>query len=98
MKYSIRIETFVDDVSDIIDTVNQYKLWKLDPKTYESEGIGQKAFNMEVWLDEELDKNLLFEELKLFVDSYGGYVESHKCYHDEESSAPCLIDEVYRGV
>lgn len=98
MKYSIRCSTFMSDGTEIIDVINEYKIWKLISSKGKSLITRDDTFNFEVWLNTLEDKNMLFNDLKIFIDSYGGDVNWHECKHDEDTREPCEIAEIYRGV
>lgn len=96
MKYSIKGKLNLSDENDIIELINNYTLWKLVVERFNDLITGEPSLAIEVWLDSEKDKTALFNELKIFVDSYGEYINWHKCTHDEENPVPCVIEEEYR--
>ena len=91
----------MSDGSNVITLLNEYNLWRLE--TYQMRGnkfIPEEAdkiyFKFEVWLNSEEERSTLFDELKSFVDQYGGVIDWHLCTHDEEYKTPCEIAEEYR--
>jgi hypothetical protein len=97
MKYSIEGNTFIEDESEIISVINKYRLWRL--VSSDSINITTKniSFEFEAWVNTEDDKANLFNELKIFIDNYGGWLRWHECTHDEKEQKPCVIIEEYRG-
>lgn len=49
----------------------------------------------EIWVDTVEQKDILFNDLKTFVDENGGAVSWHECSHWEEVRSPCIIAEEY---
>lgn len=97
MKYSVRgaINT-VDGALIIIAEINKYQLWRL--MTADAmDNEGNEAFTFEAWVNTEIDKTLLFDDLKPFVDQWGGWIDWHECTHDEPHPQPCVIAEMYPG-
>ncbi|OMF35278.1 hypothetical protein BK133_11280 [Paenibacillus sp. FSL H8-0548] len=97
MKHSIRgaINT-VDGALIIIAEINKYQLWRL--VTADSmDNDGNDAFTFEAWVNVEADKVALFDGLKPFVDTWGGWIDWHECSHDEATTHPCVISETYTG-
>lgn len=95
MKYSVRGNLATADNSAVVELVNKYQLWRLDPKKFKDEN-GQEIFTFEVWLNSESDKDSLFNGLKPFVETESDYIDWHECTHDEPEGQPCEIKEVYR--
>lgn len=92
MKYSIRGNLSIADETPVIELLNSYTLWKLDPKRdYEA-----NLFIFEAWINNLVDKDNLFNGLKPFVDQFGEVVDWHECSHDELTHTPCVIAEEYR--
>lgn len=89
MKYSIRGTLQLTDETEFINTVNNYTVWKLDPKRSGEE------YSFEVWLNTVEDKTELFNDLKPIVDLYGESISWHECTHDEPINQPCVISESY---
>lgn len=52
-------------------------------------------FEFEAWVDNVTDKSTLFDDLKPFVDTHGGWIDWHECTHDELTPTPCVIIETY---
>jgi len=97
MKYSIKGSTFISDGTEIIITINKYKIWKLLQSNGKSLITDDDIFDFEVWVNAQEDKDMLFNDLKTFINSYGGNINWHECKHDEDSNEPCVIKESYRG-
>lgn len=97
MKYSIRGNTFISDGLDIVIAINKYYIWRLISSSHKDMITNEEVFTFEVWLNNKENKDELFEELKFFIDNYGGYIDWHECTHDEEIQKPCVIIEEYRG-
>jgi len=97
MKLSVRGHTYVSDGSEIIDTINNYKLWRLVSESGKDTTTSNNFFYFEAWLNTEEDRTSLFNDLKPFIFNYGGWIDWHKCTHDEANSEPCVIEETYRG-
>ena len=96
MKYSIRGNLRLADGTGVNDVLNQYTLWRL----ITNQGVdeeGNDLFTFEVWVNTIEDKDSLFNELKPYVDQYGESIDWHECTHDEATTQPCVIAEVYRG-
>lgn len=89
MKYSIIGEFKTHEKDEIINTINNYNLWRL---VAEIEG---DYFKIEVWVDTIDEKNSLFSDLKTFVDEYSGLINWHECTHDEQEILPCEIVDEY---
>jgi hypothetical protein len=89
MKYSIRGSFNIDDKQAVLDTIEKYPLWR-PIEEGESDGI----YSFEVFLNAELDKDNLFEELKPLVQE-GESIDWHECCHDENIKRPCVIAETY---
>lgn len=98
MKYSISGSTFMNDGTDVINVINKYRLWKLKSSNTKSNIIKDFVFEFEAWVNSEEDKNMMFNELKQFVDTYGGSLSWHECRHDEDTNKSCVMSEVYRGL
>lgn len=98
MKYSIKGSTFMSDGTKVIDIINGYKLWKLSSYNRKSLITKDDVFDFEVWLNTGEEKDMLFDDLKLIIDTYGGNIGWHECTHDELDSKPCEIVETYRGL
>ncbi|WP_424766310.1 hypothetical protein [Paenibacillus sp. sgz302251] len=98
MKYSIRgaINT-VDGVPVIVAEINKFPLWRLITADSMDDNGGD-VFIFEAWVNTQSDKTTLFEDLKPFVDAWGGRIDWHECSHDEPKSTPCSIFETYTGV
>lgn len=90
MKYSIRgaIRT-IDGEALIVATINNYTLWRLDTSSVDG------TFTFEVWVNTSTDKTALFDDLKPFVNTWGGSIDWHECSHDEATPKPCAISETY---
>lgn len=97
MKYSIKGQTFVSDGSSIISIVNKYKVWKLEQSIIEDIISKTDIFVFEVWVDTVDERNNLFDDLKQIINNNGGFINWHKCYHDEKLRTSCIIEEEYRG-
>ena len=97
MKYSIGGNIFTSDGADIVNIINDYKLWKLTITNSKDNVTSLDVFDFELWVNNELDKNNLFDDLKPLVDVNGGYINWHECSHDEEVFKPCVIVEEYKG-
>lgn len=97
MKYSVGGSIFITDDIEIVDVINNYKLWKLITNHEKDNSINENVFIFEVWVNTESDKSSLFGELKPFVDTNGGFINWHECTHDEEISRLCAIAEEYGG-
>ena len=89
MKYSVRGNLNMSDGASVVTLLNTFTLWKLETKQSESK------FRFEVWLNTIQEKSHLFEQVKMYVDSYGGLIDWHECTHDEDVSRPCVIAEIY---
>ncbi|RKD21480.1 hypothetical protein BEP19_14760 [Ammoniphilus oxalaticus] len=99
MKYSIRGNLNTDDGSRlIVDTINSYELWKLDQRQIEDEDNNEEVFSFEVWLNDSADRLFLFDELRSYVDLFGGKIDWHECTHDEAEPQPCVIVGTYEVV
>jgi hypothetical protein len=98
MKYSIRGNVFLEDDSEIITIINKYNLWRLVSGIVYDFNVKNIVFNFEIWVNTDLDKNNLFDELKPFVNNFGGRIDWHECYNDEFETKPCIVSEVYRGL
>lgn len=92
MKYSIRGSIHIADGSSVVALINQYVLWRL----VTAETVNG-YFTFEAWLNNEIDKTSLFNNLKPSVDTYTGSIDWHECTHDEIVSYPCVIAETYTG-
>jgi len=92
MIYSIRGSIHTADGTDILNAINQYTQWQ--PVVY---GVEDTVFMFESWVLTMMDKDMLFNDLKPFVDTHGGSIDWHDCCHDEEPSMqrPCVIAETY---
>lgn len=89
-KFSIRGTFPIADGSPVVAEINKYVLWRLV--------TGQiDAFTFEAWVNTSNDKTALFNDLKPFVDAYGGSIDWHECTHDEPDPRPCEIEETYEG-
>lgn len=99
MKYSIKGETFTANGSDVIKLINKYNIWKLDSLIVDDVVTRTDKFIFEAWVNTEVEKISLFNDLKSIIDNSGGHISSHKCFHDEINvGIPCVIEEEYRGV
>ncbi|MGO4181208.1 hypothetical protein AB4Z17_08510 [Paenibacillus sp. TAF43_2] len=96
MKNSIRGEIHtVDGALIIIAEINKYQLWRLITAEI-MDDMGANNFTFEAWVNNEADKTALFDNLKLYVDKWGGWIDWHQCTHDEPTAQPCVIEEEYR--
>mgnify|MGYP005753696265 CR=1 FL=1 len=96
MKYSIRGELNKNSENSIVTLINQFSLWRLITNTVKTEGSEEECFSFEAWVNTPEEKDEMFQNAKLQVDIYGGWVDWHECYHDESNSPPCNIAETYR--
>jgi hypothetical protein len=96
MKYSIKGNFKTKDDATVINIINQFFIYKLAPQKTTDE-VGNPLFIFEAWLPNLLDKNNLYNQLKLKVDELGGSVSWHECTHDEDYPQPCVLIEEYRG-
>lgn len=88
MKYSIRGSLNTTDGTGIVNTINNYSLWRFVTGTNET-------FTFEAWVNSEIEKNALFASLKPYVDTLTGSIDWHECSHDETTQQPCVIAETY---
>jgi hypothetical protein len=100
VKYSIigylnGIEEDSIESYEIFDTINSVNpIWRLLPLFYIEEE--SKGMTFEVWLDSEENKNICYDIMTNFVDTYTGSNSFHICTHDEETPKPCVIMEAYK--
>lgn len=88
MKYSIRGSLNTVDGSAVVGVLNNYSLWRL--MTNQSE-----TFTFEAWVNNTMDKDNLFSDLKPIVDASMGQIDWHECTHDETKAQPCVVAESY---
>ena len=97
MKYSIRGHLNASGGTSVVTLLNEYDLWEpLEPKQIIDRN-GRNVFSFEVKLNTVEEKDSLFEDLKDYVNDFGGWVDWHECRHDEFYPGPCVIAETYRG-
>lgn len=95
MKHSIRgLIPTVDGALIILATINKYFLYNLKVANSMT-AAGEDAFEFEAWVNTDEEKVALFDDLKPFVDRWGGSIEYHACTHDEAFHLPCVITETY---
>jgi hypothetical protein len=97
MKYSISGNLAMADGSAVVPLLNKYTLWRLITEQGQHPITQESIFTFEVWLNTEVDKTNLFNELKPFVGINGEVINWHNCTHDEDIPQPCVIVEEYRG-
>lgn len=94
MRYSVRGAIPIDDSQSLVAAINSYQLWRLITALEVDEELGD-AFTFEAWVNSEDDKTSLFNQLKPFVNTHGGWIDWHVCTHDELTRRPCAIAETY---
>ncbi|OBZ13344.1 hypothetical protein [Bacillus sp. FJAT-26390] len=93
MIYKIRGEiTTFDGVPVIVAALGVYPL-ELIVQDVEVNGVD--AFSFEAMTVGEEVKTAVFNDLKPFVDRWGGWIDWHFCSHDDPIKKPCAIAETY---
>lgn len=93
MRYSI-IGTSISEESDfkmaseIIDDIED---------TFRVIEFEDGNVNFEIWVDTVEQKDILFNDLKVFIDENGGRISWHECSHWNDVRTPCVIAEDYGG-
>jgi hypothetical protein len=99
MKYSIighlnGIEEDSIESYEVFDAVNSVDpIWRLYPNFVNDDNYKNMSF--EIWLDSEDNKNICYDIMKNYVDTYTGSTSFHLCTHDESTPKPCVIVEAY---
>jgi hypothetical protein len=89
VKYAVRGSFSPEKQEEVTNIITNYPLWR--PFT----PIMDELFSFEVFLNALGDKNNLFEDLKMLVQT-GEFIDWHECTHDENIPKPCIITEEYR--
>jgi hypothetical protein len=100
MKYSIKGRLFIDSAEEVVDVINNYKIWKFTYHTELSPVNLEYVTMFEIWLSSKEHEERLFEELKPLVISQGGHIDSHECFNEDsqgDNLRPCVINKIYRG-
>lgn len=91
MKYSIRGTIHNTEGESIAPVLQSYTAWRLVMENSWDDG----SFIFEIWLSTSEESGSLFEELKPYIDEYGGSIDWHVCTHDQRIKEPCTIEETY---
>ncbi|AYP68274.1 hypothetical protein PQE75_gp205 [Bacillus phage vB_BcoS-136] len=96
MKYSIRGELNKMSEANAISSINSFSLWRLITSiiSFDNEDSSD-IFIFEAWVNTKEEKDYIFEDMKIEVDKYGGWVDWHMCTHDERIPKPCIVEDRY---
>lgn len=93
MRYSISGTT--TDRTDIRELNITSRMIENIEDTYKIIEFGNGEVSFEIWVDTVEQKDILFDDLKLFIDENGGVVKWHECSHWDDVKTPCVIAEAY---
>lgn len=95
MKYSIRGVFYSDEAYAATEPV--FASYVLE-NIYRESRFEDAGFTFSTIAFDEHNKTELFEALKPFIDTFGGWMDWHFCSHGELEQSPCVIVETYAGV